>query len=95
MFPILDGLLRDRIINEILATPLADNVKARVLFGDGTYHRAARTDRDPVRRSQTEFMALAASVPKVRGSSTKHLVKYPRVELARPPQSAKPKMQNE
>jgi polyphosphate kinase len=95
VFPILDGLLRDRIINEILATPLADNVKARVLFGDGTYHRAARTDRDPARRSQVEFMTLATAVPKVRGSSTKHLAKYPRVELARPPHSAKPKMPNE
>ncbi len=95
VFPILDGLLRDRIINEILATPLADNAKARVLFGDGTYHRAARTDRDPVRRSQTEFMALATAVPKVRGSSTKHRAKYPRVELARPPQSAKAKMPKE
>ena len=85
IFPILDGLLRDRIINEILATPLADNTKARVLFADGTYHRAVRTSLDPVRRSQTEFMALAASGPKGRGSSTKTLARYPRVELARPP----------
>ncbi len=85
VFPILDGLLRDRIISEILATPLADNAKARVLFGDGTYHRAARTDLDPVRRSQTEFMALAMSGPKVRGASAKSPARYPRVELARPP----------
>ncbi len=85
VFPIVDGLLRDRIINEILATPLADNTKARVLFADGTYQRAARTDREPARRSQTEFMALAISGPRVRGASTKSLAKYPRVELARPP----------
>ena len=85
VFPILDGLLRDRLINEILATPLADNAKARVLFGDGTYHRAARTDLDPVRRSQTEFMALAISGRQVRGASPKSQARYPRVELARPP----------
>ena len=85
VFPILDGLLRDRIINEVLATPLADNVKARVLFGDGTYQRATRTDREPIRRSQTEFMALATAGPKLRGAAAKSRARYPRVELARPP----------
>lgn len=87
VFPIVDGLLRDRIINEILATPLADNVKARVLFGDGTYQRATRSDRGPARRSQTEFMALATTDPKVRGASPKSRARYPRVELAHPPYS--------
>jgi polyphosphate kinase len=85
VFPILDGVLRDRIISEILATPLADNTKARVLFADGSYHRAVRTDQDPVRRSQTEFMTLATSDPKVAGASPKGRARYPRVELARPP----------
>jgi polyphosphate kinase len=85
VFPIADGLLRDRVISEILATPLADNTKARVLFADGSYHRAVRSDQDPVRRSQAEFMALATSDPKARGASPKSQARYPRVEIARPP----------
>jgi polyphosphate kinase len=40
LFPIKDGLLRERIRHEILETYLADNVKARMLQKDGTYLRA-------------------------------------------------------
>ena len=39
VFPIVDGIVRERVIGEILATTLADNVKARILFADGNYHR--------------------------------------------------------
>ncbi|HEY9508555.1 MAG TPA: polyphosphate kinase 1, partial [Verrucomicrobiae bacterium] len=37
--PIEDGILRERIIKEILAVSLADNVKARFLAKDGSYSR--------------------------------------------------------
>jgi polyphosphate kinase len=40
LFPIKDALLRERIHQEILATYLADNVKARLLQKDGSYIRA-------------------------------------------------------
>jgi hypothetical protein len=34
-----DPALRDRIVNQILAAQLVDNVKASLLASDGTYHR--------------------------------------------------------
>src|SRR5207247_3863058 len=39
VFPVTDARLKDRIVNEILALSLADNVKARELRADGTYER--------------------------------------------------------
>src|SRR5213075_2999681 len=39
MFPIEDEGLRDRVIDEILAIALKDNVKARQLMSDGRYVR--------------------------------------------------------
>ena len=71
MFPVEDEGLRDRVVDEILATTLADNVKARRLLADGTY---VRTRHDPAGtgpaasgvsalrpplRSQARFMELA------------------------------------
>ncbi|HSH16244.1 MAG TPA: polyphosphate kinase 1, partial [Verrucomicrobiae bacterium] len=50
VFPVEDGVLRERIIGEVLALPLADNVKARLLRADGSYHRPALKKSDvPVR----------------------------------------------
>ena len=40
VFPIEDGILRERIISEVLAISLADNTKARFLQSDGSYRRA-------------------------------------------------------
>jgi polyphosphate kinase len=56
-FPIEDPALRDRIVDEILAIQLADNVKARVLLSDGRYERPPQGPT-PL-RSQERFMALA------------------------------------
>lgn len=58
MFPIEDVALRDRVIDEILAISLADNVKARRLLPDGRYERV-RPDGKPPVRSQVRFMELA------------------------------------
>ena len=47
LFPLKNPLLRDRVVHEILAAYLADNVKSRFLQKDGRYLRpwqsAART----------------------------------------------------
>jgi polyphosphate kinase len=59
MFPVEDGKLRERVIGELLALPLADNVKARVLRADGTYQRARSSPGEPALESQTEFIRLA------------------------------------
>jgi len=83
VFPIEDGNLRERIIGEILAVTLADNVKARFLRADGTYQRVKVGRGEKLRRSQTEFIALAA--PEEPARSVNGRTKYPRVTLlARP-----------
>jgi len=59
MFPVDDEDLRDRVVDEILAITLRDNVKARRLLADGTYIRVRpEGDALPV-RSQYRFMELA------------------------------------
>ncbi len=64
-FPVVDPAAKERIIDEILASSLADNVKARALQSDGTYVRVHPgthgTGLVPV-RSQERFMALARRV---------------------------------
>jgi len=59
VFPIEDPALRDRVVNQILATQLVDSAKAWLLNSDGTYHRPAALKESDRRSSQTEFMALA------------------------------------
>jgi polyphosphate kinase len=45
LFPLKNPLLRDRVVHEILAAYLADNVKARFLQKDGRYLRAWQSPR--------------------------------------------------
>jgi len=52
-------VLRERLIREILGISLADNVKARRLGPDGSYHRLTAEERMPPVRSQVRFMELA------------------------------------
>jgi len=63
MFPIDDETLRARILKEILATQLADNVRARVLLSDGTYQRVVPDKDAPRVRSQESFVAMARNRP--------------------------------
>lgn len=81
VFPILDGILRERVIGEILATTLADNVKARMLFADGSYHLPPRTAADEPRRCQTEFIQIAIADNISSGKNAKPRAKYPQVSL--------------
>jgi polyphosphate kinase len=82
VFPVEDGVLRDRIIGEVLALPLADNVKARLLRADGSYHRPALKKSDVPVRSQVEFMQR--SLPPKPGHAIKK-GRYPKVKLASRP----------
>ena len=87
VFPIEDGNLRERVINEILAVTLADNVKARFLHANGAYRCDKRNKGEPLRRSQTEFTAQALADEAAR--SVNGRTKYPRVTLlARPETTA-------
>ncbi len=85
VFPIEDGILRDRIINEILATSLADNSKARFLQGDAVYHRAVPGNGRPVHRSQIEFMALANGEKTPEPKRTGGKSRYPEIKIAPSP----------
>ncbi|MCC7492384.1 MAG: polyphosphate kinase 1 [Fimbriimonadaceae bacterium] len=59
MFPVQDPALRSRIVNEVLALALADNVKARELQPDGTWVRVPHHPGEPEVNSQEEFLRLA------------------------------------
>jgi polyphosphate kinase len=59
VFPIEHAILKKRLIEEILAISLADNVKARELKPDGSWERIA-TAPDKAVRSQMKFLELAA-----------------------------------
>jgi polyphosphate kinase len=50
LFPLKNPLLRDRVMHEILAAYLADNVKARFLQKDGRYLRSWQSVRGRSRR---------------------------------------------
>jgi polyphosphate kinase len=78
--PIEDGNLRERVVSEILALPLVDNVKARLLKPDGSYSTPPPKRPGPARRSQAEFIALASGGKGLRrGSSRKN--QYPEMKL--------------
>lgn len=59
VFPVEDGVLRDRLVHEVLGLSLGDNEKARALQADNTYRRVRVRRGDPSLRSQEEFMRLA------------------------------------
>ncbi len=83
-FPIEDGLLRERLIQEVLGVSLADNCKARLLGPDGIYRRAQPGQGPAARRSQFEFIKRAEAGPeRARGGERK--TKFPRMNLAPSP----------
>jgi polyphosphate kinase len=61
IWPVEQPDLKQRLIDEVLATSLADNVKARVLLPDGSYRRVERRPDEPAVRSQERFLELAAA----------------------------------
>jgi polyphosphate kinase len=64
LFPVKNPLLRDRIIHEILAAYLADNIKTRLLLSDGRYlrpwqspkGRSKKPPRGPAAFSAQDFL---------------------------------------
>ena len=59
VFPIETPELKQRLIHEMLATTLADNVKARELLPDGSYRRVVPEAGQPSVRSQERFLEMA------------------------------------
>jgi polyphosphate kinase len=60
VFPIEVPELKKRLIDEILATSLADNAKSRELLPDGSYRRVQPAEGQPRVRSQERFLEIAA-----------------------------------
>lgn len=60
LFPVEQPNLKQRLISEIIAISLADNVKARELLPNGTYRRLSPSGNEPKLRSQERFLELAA-----------------------------------
>jgi len=84
-FPILDGNLRERVISELLALPLADSARARLLRADGSYHNGPQYSANKRRRSQFEFIALAANGNHRTARPRAAKRRYPEVKLAQRP----------
>jgi polyphosphate kinase len=73
LFPLKNPLLRDRVVHEILAAYLADNVKSRFLQKDGRYLRLwqspkGRGKRPP--RGAAAFCAQDFLIGLAEGSKT-------------------------
>lgn len=83
--PIDDGVLRERLIREVLGITLADNTKTRFLQSNGTYRLARRAGEEPVRRSQFEFIAQALGTTTAAAKELDGKVLPPRVQLATSP----------
>ena len=80
-FPIEDGNLRERIIREILAVSLADNMRARFLQSDGSYLPAKPARGQKFVRSQFEFIELANAADGVVVRSKDGATRYPKVRV--------------
>lgn len=86
MWPVEDGNLRERLIQEILAVPLRDNAKASLLQPDGQYARLKPAAGAPAHRSQMEFIQLADTADKQAAEPPRVKSKYPRMQVRRQPE---------
>jgi polyphosphate kinase len=80
LFPLRNPLLRDRVLHEILAAYLADNVKARFLQRDGRYLRPWQSVRGRSRKPPTGRAAFNAQeflVALAEGKGTPDLIPAP------------------
>ena len=85
VFPIDDGVLRERLVSEVLANQLADNVKARRLKADGSHHLPPRKDGVPAYRSQVEFIRRAQEASRRGTAASLPEGQMPRVTVRRRP----------
>jgi polyphosphate kinase len=81
VFPIEDGVLRERLKRDVLDVQLADTAKARLLRPDGTYLPATTPAGTAPRCSQSEFIALAGDGTRSWRRNRKPRRSYPEVRL--------------
>jgi polyphosphate kinase len=73
LFPLRNPLLRDRVVHEILAAYLADNIKARFLQSDGRYLRSWQSPRGRSKkppRGKSAFSAQDFLIALAEGTAT-------------------------
>lgn len=89
VFPIEQPDLKARVIDEILATSVADTVKARQLMSDGTYRRVVPEPGRPPLRSQVRFLELAAEAERrqtaIATDATPTVIKHPKKPRTKKP----------
>ena len=81
IFPIKDGVLRNRIRQDILDVVLKDNIKARYLQSDGSYTKAKPKKGEKPMRSQMEFVRLAEQSGRDSAADSKTSGKFRKVKL--------------
>ena len=67
-WPVLDPLLRQRLIDECLVAYLHDGRDAWDMAGDGTYHRVDLNGKAPGHGAQTALMARYAAPENDQGA---------------------------
>ena len=85
VFPIDDGVLRDRLIHQFLAVCLGDNTKARFLQPDGSYRIPPLGPQVKPLRSQSEFLARALADASPAPQPGVRQRRYPKVKLVPSP----------
>jgi polyphosphate kinase len=82
--PVIDGVLRERLITQVLGISLADTAKARMLLPDGRYTRPSPKSRQKPLRSQFEFIRVATGARGRRAQGQPDGT-FPKMELAPKP----------
>lgn len=92
VFPVEDGALQQRLIEEVIGISLKDNAKARELTSSGSYVRVEPANNESPLQCQSKFMELATQASK-KGRSL-HLsaegkgAAYPKVDVKQAPESS-------
>jgi polyphosphate kinase len=81
VFPIEDGVLRERVKSELLDLALSDNLKARLLQPDGSYVASVPAPGARPFRSQQEYITMAAGERSHSLGPRKGKHRYPRVQI--------------
>jgi len=90
-FPIEDGVLRERLISQVLAISWADDTKARILKSDGSYSRAPMIPGKEPCRSQSKFILLAKTGESFDSKPVDGKSRFPKVRIAPSPFARKGK----
>lgn len=85
LFPVLDGVIKERIFQEALQLPLTDNVKAWLLQPDGSYQKVSRPKNAPQVNCQLELMRMASQEHRSSSAARPTKGSYPKVRLAKRP----------